>query len=152
MPRTEQLKVVRMRADKDGCLSAPALSGALMAIWKESRERPEHQVTLLLLDIDGLHQLNTVHGRDVGDRAVNAAIAELSRAAKREGWTLGRIGGDERQADGRLLNAGKLAFGSFCSFLEPLKGKAVGSQVDTSQVLEIIHQPVDYALVEILAA
>ena len=87
MPRTGQLKA--------GCLSGPAFSGALMAIWKESRERPEQQVTVLLLDIDNLHQLNTVHGREAGDRAINAAIAELSRAAKREAWTLGRIGGDE---------------------------------------------------------
>ena len=95
MPRTEQIRAVRMRADKDGCLSGPAFSGALTAIWKESRERPEQQVTLLLLDIDNLHQLNTVNGREAGDRAINAAIAELSRTARREGWTLGRIGGDE---------------------------------------------------------
>ncbi len=52
-------------------------------------------MTVLLLDIDNLHELNTVHGRDAGDRAINAATLELSRAAKREGWTLGRIGGDE---------------------------------------------------------
>src|SRR5438309_4089464 len=95
MPRAAQIKAVRLRADKDGCLSGPAFSGALTAIWKESRERPEQQVTLLLLDIDNLHQLNTVHGREAGDRAINAATVELSRTAKREGWTLGRIGGDE---------------------------------------------------------
>ena len=95
MPRTAQIRAVRFRADKDGCLSAPAFSGALIAIWKESRDRPEQQLTVLLRDIDDLHQLNTVHGRDAGDRAINAAIAELSRTAKREGWTLGRIGGDE---------------------------------------------------------
>src|SRR5206468_10787568 len=86
MPRTGRSKA--------GCLSGPAFSGALTAVWKESRERPEQQVTLLLLDIDNLHQLNTVHGRDVGDRAINAPIAELSRSAKREGCTLGRLGGD----------------------------------------------------------
>ena len=95
MPRAAQVKAVRLRADKTGCLSGPAFSGALTAIWKESRERPEQQVTLLLLDIDNLHQLNTVHGREAGDRAINAATSELSRAAKREGWTFGRIGGDE---------------------------------------------------------
>src|SRR5207237_10017197 len=78
-----------------GGLSGPACSGARTAIWKKSRERPEQQVTLLLLDIDNLHQLNTVHGREAGDRAINAATGELSRAARREGWTLGRIGGDE---------------------------------------------------------
>ena len=95
MARTAQTTAVRFRADKDGCLSAPAFSGALIAIWKECRERPEPQMTLLLLDIDNLHQLNSVHGRDAGDRAINAAIAELARSAKRDGWTLGRIGGDE---------------------------------------------------------
>jgi len=93
--RTAQIKDVRLRADKDGCLSGPAFSGALNAVWKESRERPESQTTLLLLDIDNLHQLNTVHGREAGDRAIGAAIAELARTAKRESWTLGRLGGDE---------------------------------------------------------
>lgn len=95
MARAAQIKDVRLRADKDGCLSAPAFSGALNAVWKESRERPEGQITLLLLDLDNLHQLNTVHGREAGDRAIGAAINELSRAAKRESWTIGRIGGDE---------------------------------------------------------
>jgi diguanylate cyclase (GGDEF)-like protein len=95
VPKATQIKDVRLRADKDGCLSAPAFAGALTAVWKETRERPEQQVTLLLLDIDNLHQLNTAHGRDAGDRAIAAAVGELARAAKREGWTLGRIGGDE---------------------------------------------------------
>jgi diguanylate cyclase (GGDEF)-like protein len=90
-----QLKEVRFRADKDGCLSGPAFSGALNAVWKESRERPESQITLLLLDLDNLHQLNTAHGREAGDRAIGAAVTELSRIAKRESWTIGRIGGDE---------------------------------------------------------
>jgi diguanylate cyclase (GGDEF)-like protein len=92
---TAQVKDVRFRADKNGCLSAPAFSGALNMAWKESHERPEAQITLLLLDLDNLHQLNTAHGREAGDRAIGAAVTELSRAAKRESWTLGRIGGDE---------------------------------------------------------
>ncbi len=95
MAKTAQIKDVRFRADKDGCLSGPAFSGALNAVWKESRERPESQTTLLLLDIDNLHQLNTVHGREAGDRAIGAAVAELARTARRESWTLGRLGGDE---------------------------------------------------------
>ena len=95
MAKVGQIKDVRLRADKDGCLSGPAFSGALNIVWKESRDRPEAQVTVLLLDLDRLHELNTRHGREVGDRAIAAATAELSRIAKREGWTLGRIGGDE---------------------------------------------------------
>jgi diguanylate cyclase len=93
--RGTHIKDVRMRADKDGCLSGPAFTGALNMVWKESRERPESQITVLLLDVDNLHQLNTVHGREAGDRAIGAAVTELSRVAKRESWTLGRIGGDE---------------------------------------------------------
>jgi diguanylate cyclase len=95
MARAAQVKDVRFRADKDGCLSGPAFSGALNMVWKQWQGKPETQVTLLLLDLDNLHELNTVHGREAGDRAIGTAITELSRAAKREGWTLGRIGGDE---------------------------------------------------------
>ena len=110
MTKTAQTKDPRSRAEKDGCLSAAAFGGALTTIWKNSRDRPEQQMTLLLLDIDNLHQLNTVHGRDAGDRAINAATAELSRTAKREGWTLGRIGGDEFAliAPGMTVEAGFL--------------------------------------------
>ncbi|OLC09657.1 MAG: hypothetical protein AUH39_04045 [Chloroflexi bacterium 13_1_40CM_67_9] len=95
MRREEQGNVVRLRAGKEGCLSGPAFGAALNALWKESHGRAESQMTLLLLDLDNLHELNTTHGREAGDRAIGAAIAELSKAAKRERWTLGRIGGDE---------------------------------------------------------
>jgi diguanylate cyclase (GGDEF)-like protein len=93
--KVAQIKDVRFRADRQPSLSGPAFSGALNVVWKESRERPETQITLLLLDLDNLHQLNTVHGREAGDRAIGAVVSELARAAKRESWTLGRIGGDE---------------------------------------------------------
>src|SRR5437588_10240118 len=113
-----------MRVDKDGCLSGPAFSGALNAAWKESRERPETQITLLLLDLDNLHQLNTVHGRDAGDRVISAAVAELSRTAKREGWTLGRIGGDEFA----LLAPGLTVEAAF------LRGDALRRDIDAALV------------------
>ncbi len=83
------------RAEKDGCLNGPAFTAALTLLWKESRARPESLLTLLLLDLDNLHELNTTHGREAGDRAISAAIAALARVAKRESWTLGRMGGDE---------------------------------------------------------
>lgn len=78
----------------DGCLGAAEFGGTLNQRWKQSRDKGE-PVSLLLLDLDGLHELNTVHGHDEGDRAINAALAMLLKAAKAEGWTLGRIGGDE---------------------------------------------------------
>ena len=95
MARPATVKDLRSRTEKDFCLSGPAFTAALAARWKESRERAESQLTLLLLDLDNLHGLNTTHGREAGDRAVGAATAELVRAAKRESWTLGRTGGDE---------------------------------------------------------
>ena len=94
MPKAST-KEIRVRADRDGCLGAPAFAATLAARWKEARELPETQITVLLTDLDGLHQLNTEHGRDAGDRAIAAALGELSRAAKRESWPLGRLGGDE---------------------------------------------------------
>ena len=93
MPRKTAPKLdgkVRM----DGCLGAAEFATALAQKWKQSREKSD-PISLLLLDLDGLHELNTAHGHDEGDRALNATIATLAKAAKAEGWTFGRIGGDE---------------------------------------------------------
>jgi len=78
----------------EGCLGAAEFGTAYAMKWKQAREKGQ-PVSLLLLDLDGLHELNTVHGKDEGDRALSATIATLAKAAKAEGWTLGRIGGDE---------------------------------------------------------
>ena len=78
----------------DGCLGAAEFGTALAQRWKQSREKGD-PVSLLLLDLDGLHELNQTYGKDEGDRVINAAIATLSKGAKGERWTLGRIGGDE---------------------------------------------------------
>jgi diguanylate cyclase (GGDEF)-like protein len=63
---------------------------ALLAALKR-----ESVVTLMDVDVDGLMDLNDAHGRDAGDKAIAAVTAALAVAAKKEGWTLGRIGGDE---------------------------------------------------------
>jgi len=78
----------------NGCLGAAEFGTTLAQRWKQSREKGD-PVSLLLIDLDGLHELNQTHGRDEGDRAINAAIATLAKTAKAERWTLGRIGGDE---------------------------------------------------------
>ena len=93
MPRKAAPKTdskVRM----DGCLGPAEFGTAYVQKWKQSREKGD-PVSLLLLDLDGLHELNNAHGHDEGDRALNATIAALAKAAKAEGWILGRIGGDE---------------------------------------------------------
>src|SRR5258705_4360044 len=78
----------------DGCLGPAEFGTAYVQRWKKAREKGD-PVSLLLLDLDGLHELNTAHGHEEGDRALNATIAALGKAAKAEGWLLGRIGGDE---------------------------------------------------------
>ena len=145
MARTAQIKDVRFRADKDGCLSGPAFSGALNAVWKESRERPESQTTLLLLDIDNLHQLNTVHGREAGDRAIGAAVAELARTAKRESWTLGRLGGDEFAllAPGVPLESAFLRAARLREELAAALRKAVPSRFTATATIGVANAPRD---------
>ena len=88
--RSEQVKDVRFRADANGCLSRPAFEGAVTAALKR-----EPVATVVHLDLDDLLGLNEKHGREAGDKAINASIATLAKTAAKEGWTLGRIGGDE---------------------------------------------------------
>ncbi|MGH2500694.1 MAG: diguanylate cyclase [Candidatus Limnocylindria bacterium] len=86
---------VRFHADKDGCLAGPGFVGAVTAQLKALKEGGEETASLLQLDLDGLHQVNTGAGREAGDRLLAAAIATLARNARSEGWTFGRLGGDE---------------------------------------------------------
>jgi diguanylate cyclase (GGDEF)-like protein len=51
--------------------------------------------TVLDVDLDGLLGLNASAGHEVGDKAIAAVTAALSAVAQKEGWTLGRMGGDE---------------------------------------------------------
>ena len=51
--------------------------------------------TLLDVDLDGLLDLNSSAGHEVGDKAIAAVTGALAAVARKEGWTLGRIGGDE---------------------------------------------------------
>src|SRR5438874_2635389 len=87
---TKQMKDIRFRADANGCLSRPAFEGAVTAALKR-----EPLATLVHLDLDDLLVLNEKAGREAGDKAINTVIATLSKTAAKEGWTLGRIAGDE---------------------------------------------------------
>jgi diguanylate cyclase (GGDEF)-like protein len=93
MPRPAAAKPgAKIKAE--GCLGAAEFGTALAQKWKQVREKGD-PVSLMLIDLDGLHQLNLTHGHDEGDRAINATIATLAKSAKVESWTIGRIGGDE---------------------------------------------------------
>ena len=64
----------------------------------------------------------------------------------------GGVGGDEGQHDLRLLRGGQLALRLLGGFLQPLQRHAVLPQVDAGLAQELLDQPVDDALVEVLAA
>jgi diguanylate cyclase (GGDEF)-like protein len=56
---------------------------------------PGGTASLLQIDLDDFHGVNVNAGREVGDRVIAAALATVQAAAESEGWTFGRIGGDE---------------------------------------------------------
>ena len=93
MPRKAPARA-ESRVRADGCLGAAEFAAQMAQSWKRSREKGD-AVSLLLLDLDGLHELNQTYGHDEGDRVINAMLATLSKAAKTEGLLLGRLGGDE---------------------------------------------------------
>lgn len=79
--------------------AAPANTGFLDAsgfgrVAKQATDR-DGTVSLLAIDLDDLHSLNLAVGRPAGDRFINGATGALAKAAAREKWAIGRIGGDE---------------------------------------------------------
>ena len=90
------------------------------------------------------------------DRALQQVVGErlvlLAREHGVEVLGSGGVGGDEGQHDLSLLRRGQLALGLLGRFLEPLQRHAVLVQVDAGVAQELLDQPVDDALVEVLAA
>lgn len=79
-----------------GVDSPSALFGAKCTPRRRTRTCPALPAsTLVHVDLDNLLVLNEKAGRETGDKAIATAIATLSRTAAKQGWTLGRIGGDE---------------------------------------------------------
>ena len=60
--------------------------------------------------------------------------------------------GDEGQAHFHPVEGGEFALGLLRGFLEPLQGHAVAAQVDAGGGVEVVHQPLQDGLVEVLAA
>ena len=63
----------------------------------------------------------------------------------------GGVGRDERQADLRLRGRRKVDLGALRRLEQPLQSLRVGAQVDAVIALELVGQPVDDALVEVVA-
>ena len=64
----------------------------------------------------------------------------------------GRIGGDERQVELRLRLRRELHLGALGRFIEALERLGIAAQVDALVALELVGQPVDDALVEVVSA
>lgn len=82
--------VTRAASTAGECLDLAGFSAAMV-----KRFEKEPNGSLLHLDLDGLHDLNQAHGREVGDKVIRASLSVLTKWAGQEGWILGRIGGDE---------------------------------------------------------
>lgn len=57
-------------------------------------QRSNKALSLLMLDVDGLKQINDVHGHPIGDLSIQA-VANAALAAVRDGDEVFRLGGDE---------------------------------------------------------
>ena len=82
-------------------------------------------------------------GRHLLELGAGERLVEVQRAVG--------VGGDERQVDLRRLHLAELDLGLLGGLLEALDRHPVGGQVDALGVLELRDQPVDDALVPVVA-
>ncbi len=72
---------------------SPSVGAAHLPLIKRS-QRTSRQFAVLLLDLDGLKQINDGHGHLVGNRAL-CRVADALRASVRTTDVVARFGGDE---------------------------------------------------------
>ena len=89
-------------------------------------------------------------------RALDDVLDELFELGPREAHVEvlrpGGVGGDEREVDLALLGRRELALGLLGRLLQALQRHAVLGQVDPLVAAELLDQPLDQALVEVVAA
>jgi diguanylate cyclase (GGDEF)-like protein len=59
-----------------------------------SAQRHKRRLALMMIDLDGLKEINDTYGHHVGDEAIRVLAQELQRAVRATD-TCGRLGGDE---------------------------------------------------------
>ncbi len=108
-------------------------------------------VDLLGIEAGVLERL--LHRRDGPLDQIVHELLELG-ARERDVQVLGPalVGRDERQIDVRLVGARQLHLGLLGGFLQTLERHRVLGEVDALVLLELGHEPVDEALVEVVAA
>lgn len=92
--RDEVNRLLRHQATHDALTGLP--NRVLLAQWLAAGlRRPDGDgLGVLLVDLDGFHEVNDRYGREVGD-AVLRSVAERMRAHLEPGDQLARLGGDE---------------------------------------------------------
>ncbi|MGF1661503.1 MAG: EAL domain-containing protein [Kineosporiaceae bacterium] len=87
----QRMQDLAFRDPLTGLANRRAVDDALIDL-----ERGQGGVTVALLDVDGLKELNDAHGHARGDEVLTAVAAALREGFPAEaGWTVGRLGGDE---------------------------------------------------------
>ena len=88
-----QMEELAMLDELTGLLNRRTLMARLEAEWSRC-QRYKRPLSLVLLDLDFLKQVNVRHGHPTGDQAL-AAIARATEQSVRKVDTAGRLGGDE---------------------------------------------------------
>ena len=85
---------------------------------------------------------------EVADQLLQLGAGEVHRQV----LGAGGVRGDERQVDLGLYDVGELHLGLLGGLLEALEGHAVLLEIDALLAAELLADPVDYALVEVVTA
>lgn len=101
--------------------------------------------SLLLIDLDGFHDINVQAGREAGDKVIRAATAALKRWAETEGWVVGRVGGDEfaLYASGLTLEAAFLRAEKLRQDMSAAMAKAVPKGLRARASIGVASAPRD---------
>jgi diguanylate cyclase (GGDEF)-like protein len=124
---------------------AKAVSSGPVAGAVEKAMKAEGGASLLLVDLDNLMVLNEKGGRELGDRAIASATRVLTARAKAEGWTFGRIGGDEFAlvAPGVPLEAAFLRAERLRADLAAALRKSVPARFEATATIGVANVPRD---------
>jgi diguanylate cyclase (GGDEF)-like protein len=124
---------------------AKAVSSGAVAGAVEKAMKAEGGASLLLVDLDNLMVLNEKGGRELGDRAIASATRVLTARAKAEGWTFGRIGGDEFAlvAPGVPLEAAFLRAERLRADLAAALRKSVPARFEATATIGVANVPRD---------
>ena len=123
-------------------------TGATATRFAEATERAvkaDGGASVLLVDLDDVMTLNQQGGRELGDAAIGAAMKVLIATGKLEGWTFGRIGGDEFAllAPGVALEAAFLRAAKLREELAAALRRAVPGRFRATATIGVANAPRD---------